>query len=97
MHQLKNYHKYSYTYMSTTCCESFKSFGEVGKKFFIRNFYDHEISSAAKNSMNLPGFYALLVSSAQTKHWLRSSPMYREHVQQKFECIGSFAWVLYSF
>ena len=63
----------------------------------ISNFYDPQISSPAKNSMNLPGFYAGLVSSAQTKHRLHSSPMYREHVQRKFECIGLFAWVLYSF
>ena len=38
-----------FLYMSTRCCESFKSFGEVGKKFFISNFYDSEISSPAKN------------------------------------------------
>ena len=86
-----------FLYIPITCCESFKSFGVVGKKFFISNFYDPEILAPAKNSMNLPGFYAVLVSSAQTKHWLRSSPMYREQVQQKFESIGLFAWVLYSF
>ena len=34
-----------FLYMSTTCCDSFKSFGEVGKKFFISNFYDSEISA----------------------------------------------------
>ena len=37
-----------FLYMSTTCCESFKSFGEAGKKFFISNFYDPEISAPAK-------------------------------------------------
>ena len=58
------------------------------KKQHGSNFYDPEILAPAKNSMNLPGFYAVLVSSAQTKHWWCSSPMYREHVQQKFECIG---------
>ena len=42
-----------FLYMSTICCESFKSFGEVGKKFFISNFYDPEISSPAKNGMIL--------------------------------------------
>ena len=36
-----------FLYMSTTCCESFKWFEEVGKKFFISNFYDPEISSPA--------------------------------------------------
>ena len=33
----KTWYKYIpqiFLYMSTTCCESFKSFGEVGKKFF---------------------------------------------------------------
>ena len=36
-----------FLYMSTTCCESFKAFEEAGKKFFISNFYDPEISSPA--------------------------------------------------
>ena len=40
-----------FPYMSTTCCESFKSLGEVGKKFYISIFYDPKISSPAKNSM----------------------------------------------
>ena len=40
-------------YMSTTYRESFKSFEEVGKKFFISYFYDPEILSPAKNSMIL--------------------------------------------
>ena len=49
--------------MSTTCCESFKSFGEVGKKFFISNLYDPEFSSPAKNGMRLTAPYSE-VSSA---------------------------------
>ena len=51
-----------FLYISTIFCESFKSFGEVGKKFFISNFYDPEISAPAKKAMNLPDFYAVLVS-----------------------------------
>ena len=54
-----------FLYISTTGCESFKSFGEVGKKFFISNFYDHEISSPAKNSIILTGPY-WEISSAMT-------------------------------
>ena len=83
-----------FLYMSTTCCESFKSFEEAGKKFFISNFYYPEISAPAKNSMNLPVFYAVLVSSAQTKHWRRSSQVYGEHVQKKFECKWYLVWIL---
>ena len=49
--------------MSTICCESFKSFGEVGKKVFFSNFYDPEISSPAKNGMILTAPYSE-VSSA---------------------------------
>ena len=55
--------------MSTTCCESFKSFGEVGKKFFISNFYDPEISSPAKNGISLTAPYSE-VSSALTNLFL---------------------------
>ena len=53
-----------FLYMSTTCCESFKSFGEVGKKIFI-NFYDPEISAPEKNSMIFTAPYSE-ISSAMT-------------------------------
>ena len=52
-----------FLYMSTTCCESFKSFEYVGKKFFISNFYYPEISSPAKYGMSLTAPYSE-VSSA---------------------------------
>ena len=65
--------------MSTTCSKSFKSFGEVGKKFFISNFYDPEISSPA---MILTAPYSE-VSSAPTNLFYQSYyPIYREHVQK---------------
>ena len=60
-----------FLYMSTTCCESFKSFGEVGKKFFISNFYEPEISSPAKNSLCLTAPYSE-VSSAITNLFYQS-------------------------
>ena len=44
--------------MSTTCCKSFKSFGEVGKKFFISNIYDPEISSPVNSGMSLTAPYS---------------------------------------
>ena len=46
MYQPKKYLQI-FLYMSTKYCESFKSFGELGKKIFISNFYDPEIP--AKN------------------------------------------------
>ena len=60
-----------FLYMFTTSCESFKLFEEVGKKFFISNFYDPEISScnfydleiSAKNGLSLTAPYSE-VSSA---------------------------------
>ena len=71
-----------FLYMSTTCCESFKSFREVGKSIFISNFYDLEISSPAKNSMILTAPYSE-VSSALTNLFYQSYyPIYREHVQK---------------
>ena len=60
-----------FLYMSTTCCESFKSFGEVGKKFFISNFYDPKILSPAKNGMSLTAVYSE-VSSAITNLFYQS-------------------------
>ena len=73
--------------MSTTCCESFKSFGEVGKKFFISNFYDPEISSPEKNSMILTAPYSEVPSALTNLFYQSYYPLYREHVQNKFECI----------
>ena len=58
-----------FLYMFTTSCESFKSFEEVGKKFFISNFYDPEISSPAKNGLSLAAPYSE-VSSALTNLFL---------------------------
>ena len=47
-----------FLYMFTTSCESFKLFEELGKKFFISNFYDSEISSPAKNGLSLTAPYS---------------------------------------
>ena len=51
-----------FLYRSTTCCESFKSFEEVGKKvFLLAYFYDpdgHFVASA-KNSMSLTAPYSV--------------------------------------
>ena len=33
-----------FLYMSATCCESFKSFGEVGKKFFLHGVFFTPVS-----------------------------------------------------
>ena len=60
-----------FLYVSITCCESFKAFGEVGKKFFISNFYDSEISSPSKNSIILTAPYSE-VSSALTNLFYQS-------------------------
>ena len=70
--------------MSTTCCENFKSFEEVGKKYFISNFYDPEISSPAKNSMILTAPYSEVSSEIYNIFFIRVTPIYREHVPKKF-------------
>ena len=67
-----------FLYMSTTCCESFKSFGEVRKKFFISNFYDPEISSPAKNGMSLTAPYTEV-----------SSPIYNLFLPELLQYIGN--------
>ena len=68
MYQLKNYHKYSYTCLLHAVKVS-SHLEKSEKSFFISNFCDPEISPSAENNMNLPVFYAVLVSSAMTKHW----------------------------
>ena len=73
-----------FLHMSTTC-ESFKSFREVGKVFFS-NFYDPEISSPAKNSMILTAPYSEVSSALTNLSYQSYYPIYREHVQKKFEC-----------
>ena len=72
-----------FLYMSTKCCESFKSFGQLGKKIFISNFYDSKISPPAENSMTLIALSSE-VSSALTNLFFFQSyyPTYREHVQK---------------
>ena len=52
-----------FLYMSTTCCESFKSFKELGKKIFSNKFLPEAISPSAKNGMILTANYSE-VSSA---------------------------------
>ena len=72
--------------MFTTSCETFKSFEEAGKKFFISNFYDPEISSPAKNGLSLAAPYSEVSSALTNLFFMRVTPIYREHVQKKFEC-----------
>ena len=73
--------------MSTTCCESFKPFGEVGQKFFLSNFYDPKNSSPAKNSMILTDPYSEISSALTNLFYQSYYPMYREYGQKKFDCI----------
>ena len=49
----------TFLYMSTKCCESFKSFGELRKKNFYSNFYDPENHHLRK----IAWIYLLLRSS----------------------------------
>ena len=51
--------------MSITGCESFKSFGEVRKRFFISIFYDPEISSPA--NLHTTSAIALLPSMGESR------------------------------
>ena len=85
-----------FLYMSTTCCESFKSFGEVGKSFLLATFMTPKFRHLQKNGMSLTAPYSEVPSEILV-FFTRVTPIYREHVQKKLECIWYLVWVLWRF
>ena len=43
-----------FLHMPTTCCESFKSFEEVGKKFFLATFMTPKFRHLHMNNFKIP-------------------------------------------
>ena len=85
MHQLKNYHKYFYKCLLHVVKVS-SHLEKQDTSFYICNYYDPEISAPAKNSMILTAPYSEVSLAMTNLFFIRVTPIYREHVQKKFEC-----------
>ena len=56
-----------FLYMSTTCCESFKSFGEVGKKFFFTWGHFHPSVRLARDHVSIRITIKLIIPGKNLK------------------------------
>ena len=78
-----------FLYMSTKCCESFKSFGELGKKFLLATFMTQKFRHLRK----IAWIYMASTQFWSLQHWLNTDGVLPQCMENTFKKVWMYMLV----